>query len=140
LISTGASVNKARKTAIVIGGILMFLGLLATILYGNTPQRFVGIVAIVLFGFQFAIGNIQTMPSDLFSGKSVGSLAGLGGTVGVFAVTIMNFFVPVIAKVSYIPVFIMIAIFVPLGVASIYFFARTIKPVEKPDNQFNLKK
>lgn len=131
LISRGASVNRARKSAIIIGGVLMFLGLIATILFGDTPGKFVGIVAVVLFGFQFAIGNIQTIPSDLFSGKSVGSLAGLGGTVGVFAVIIMNFLVPVVAKVSYIPVFIMIAVFVPLGIAAIYFFARDIKSVEE---------
>jgi hypothetical protein len=40
----------------------------------------------VLFGFQFSIGNVQTLPSDFFGGKSVGSLAGLGGMVGVFSV------------------------------------------------------
>ena len=133
LISGGASINRARKAAIVIGGTLMFLGLVATILYADTPQKFVGIVAIVLFGFQFSIGNIQTIPSDLFSGKSVGSLAGMGGTVGVFAVIIMNFLVPVIAEVSYVPVFVMIAAFVPLSVLAIYFFARNIRPVEKPE-------
>ena len=130
LISNGASVNKARKTAIMIGGIIMFLGLIATILFGNTPGKFVGIVAFVLFGFQFAIGNVQTIPSDLFSGKSVGSLAGLGGSVGVFSVIIMNFLVPVISKISYIPIFVMIAVFVPLGVTAIFFFARKIQSID----------
>lgn len=131
LISKGNTVNKARKTAIVIGAIIMFLGLLATILLADTPLKFVIIVAFVLFGFQFTIGNIQTLPSDLFSGKSVGSLAGLGGSIGVFSVIIMNFLVPVISKYSYIPIFIMIAIFVPLGVLAIYLFAKNISPVEK---------
>ncbi len=32
-----------------------------------------------LFGFQTAIGNIQTLPSDLFSGKTVGTLSGFAG-------------------------------------------------------------
>ena len=131
LISKGNTVNKARKTAIVIGAVIMFLGLLATILLADTPLKFVIIVAFVLFGFQFTIGNIQTLPSDLFSGKSVGSLAGLGGSIGVFSVIIMNFLVPVISKYSYIPIFIMIAIFVPLGVLAIYLFAKNISPVEK---------
>ncbi len=131
LISKGATVNKARKTAIVIGAVIMFLGLLATILLANSPLKFVVIVAFVLFGFQFTIGNIQTIPSDLFSGKSVGSLAGFGGSIGVFAVIIMNFLVPIISKISYIPIFIMIAIFVPLGVLAIYTFAKNIAPVEK---------
>ena len=130
IIAKTNSINKGRKTTIFIGGIIMVLGLIATILFADTPEKFVAIVFIVLFGFQFAIGNIQTLPSDFFSGKSVGSLAGLGGMVGVFSVIIMNFLVPVIAKVSYTPIFIAIAIFVPLGIGSIYYFAKNIKSVE----------
>lgn len=109
----------------------MFLGLVTTILFADTPLKFVLIVAFVLFGFQFSIGNIQTIPSDLFSGKSVGSLAGIGGSVGVFAVIVMNFLVPVISKISYIPIFMMIAVFVPLGVAAVFILAKEIKPVEQ---------
>ncbi|WP_258103283.1 MFS transporter [Marinoscillum sp. MHG1-6] len=131
LMLKGASVDKARKTTITIGSTIMFLGLLATIFLANSPEKFVAIVAFVLYGFQFIISNIQTMPSDLFSGKSVGSLAGLGGTVGVFSVIIMNFLVPVISKFSYIPIFILIAAFVPLGVLSVYLLAKEIKPLER---------
>ncbi len=129
LMLNGASVDNARKKTITIGGVIMFLGLLATILMADTPLKFVVIVAFVLYGFQFVISNIQTIPSDLFSGKSVGSLAGVGGTVGVFSVIIMNFLVPVISSYSYTPIFIMIALFVPLGVISIYLLAKEIKPI-----------
>lgn len=130
LMAKGKSVNRSRKTTIVIGGVIMFLGLIATILMADSAEKFVAIVALVLFGFQFAISNVQTIPSDLFSGKSVGSLAGLGGTIGVFAVIIMNFLVPKISAISYTPIFIMIAVFVPLGVLAIFFFARKIQSVE----------
>ncbi len=130
IISKTNSIDKGRKTTILTGGIIMVLGLVATIFFADTPEKFVAIVFIVLFGFQFAIGNIQTLPSDFFSGKSVGSLAGLGGMVGVFSVIVMNFLVPVIAEVSYTPIFIAIAIFVPLGIGSIYYFAKNIKSVE----------
>lgn len=131
LMIKGESIDKARKKTILTGCIIMFIGLIATILFGNTPEKFVGIVALVLFGFQFVISNIQTIPSDLFSGKSVGSLAGLGGTVGIFSVIIMNFLVPVITeKYSYTPIFIMIAVFVPLGYLSINYFAKEIKQVD----------
>lgn len=130
LMIKGASVDQARKKTILVGCIIMFFGMAATILFGNTPEKFVGIVAVVLYGFQFVISNIQTIPSDLFSGKSVGSLAGLGGTVGIFSVIIMNFLVPVITdNYSYTPIFIMIAVFVPLGYLSINFFAKEIKPI-----------
>jgi len=131
IIAKTNSINKGRKTTIFIGGLIMVLGLIATVLFGTTPERFVSIVFVVLFGFQFAIGNVQTLPSDLFSGKSVGSLAGLGGMVGVFSVIIMNFLVPIIAKYSYTPIFIAIAVFVPLGVGAIYHFARKIESIEK---------
>lgn len=130
IISKTNSIDKGRKTTILIGGIIMILGLIATILFGNTPERFVAIVFVVLFGFQFAISNVQTLPSDFFSGKSVGSLAGLGGMIGVFSVIIMNFLVPIVAEVSYTPVFVAIAIFVPLGIGAIYYFAKNIESVE----------
>lgn len=130
IIASTGSINNGRKTTIVIGGLIMVSGLIATILFADTALRFVLIVSTVLFGFQFAIGNIQTIPSDLFSGKSVASLAGLGGMVGVFSVIIMNTVVPKIAEVSYTPIFIGIAIFVPLAVIAIYIFARNIAPVE----------
>lgn len=134
LLIKGASVDRARKKTIMVGCVIMFLGLVATILAGDTAVKFVAIVAFVLYGFQFVISNIQTIPSDLFSGKSVGSLAGLGGTVGIFSVIIMNFLVPVITeKFSYTPIFVMIALFVPLCLLSIYFFAKEIKPVDQED-------
>ena len=130
IITKTNSIDKGRKITILIGGLIMFLGLIATVLFASTPEIFVSIVFIVLFGFQFAIGNLQTLPSDLFSGKSVGSLAGLAGMVGVFSVIIMNFLVPMVAKVSYTPIFITIAVFVPLSIGAIYFFARKIESVE----------
>lgn len=129
-MSNGKGVDYARKSTITIGGVLMFLGLVATILLANTPEKFVAIVAVVLFGFQFAISNLQTIPSDLFSGKSVGTLAGFGGTVGVFSVIVMNSLIPVITQTSYTPAFLVIAVFVPLGVLSVYVLCKKIKRLE----------
>lgn len=130
VIAKTGSVNKGRKYTILIGGIIMVLGLIATVLYGDTAFKFVMIVFVVLFGFQFAIGNIQTLPSDMFSGKSVGSIAGLAGMIGVGSVILMNFLVPIIAEVSYTPIFIGIAVFVPLGMGAIHLFARKIEKVK----------
>jgi len=135
LIHKGKSVNYARKKTITIAGVVMFLGLAATIFYANTPLKFVIIVAFVLFGFQFGISNLQTIPSDLFTGKSVGTLAGLGGTFGVLSVIVINFMVPYItAAYSYTPIFVLIAIFVPLGVLAVYILAPQIKLVDIESN------
>lgn len=130
LLAGGKEVGKARKAAINIGSTLMFLGMVTTILFADTPEKFVVIVAVVLFGFQFSIGNVQTIPSDIFKGPSVGSLAGLGGTVGVFSVIVLNFLVPVITKTSFTPAFVIIALFVPLGVLAIYIFGGKLLPVQ----------
>lgn len=74
IIAKTNSIDKGRKTTIFIGGVIMLLGLIATVLMGNTAEKLVAIVFVVLFGFQFAISNVQTLPSDFFSGKSVDSL------------------------------------------------------------------
>ena len=42
-------------------------------------------MAVVLFGFQVSIGNIQTLPSDFFGKNSVGTLAGIAGMAAKFA-------------------------------------------------------
>ncbi|WP_209404888.1 MFS transporter [Pseudozobellia sp. WGM2] len=126
------TVDAARKITITIGGALIFSGLLGIIFLvtENNPMTFIYIVAIVLFGFQFAIGNIQTISSDLFRGPSVGTLAGLAGTVAAVSVIIMNSLIPMIASVSYTPAFIVIAVLSPLAVLSIYALIKRIRPVE----------
>ncbi|SHJ88033.1 MFS transporter [Pseudozobellia thermophila] len=126
------TVDAARKITISIGGALIFLGLLGIIFLvtEKNPMTFIYIVAVVLFGFQFAIGNIQTISSDLFSGPSVGTLAGLAGTVAAVSVIIMNSLIPMIASVSYTPAFIVIAVLAPLAVLSIFMLIKKIRPVE----------
>src|SRR5690606_13199394 len=115
------SVDAARKITIAIGCALIFIGLLGIIFFvnENNPMTFIYIVGLVLFGFQFSIGNIQTISSDLFKGPSVGTLAGLAGSVAAFSVIIMNWLIPKITQTSYTPAFIIIAILAPMAILSI---------------------
>ncbi len=128
-IKSGWTVNKARKAAILLGGAIMLPSLLLTSM-ASTPLIAVLLIALILFGFQTAIGNIQTLPSDFFSGKSVGSLAGFGGTTAAIGVVITTYIVPALTVTSYAPFFILGAILVPLGVASVFIFGREIKKVK----------
>ncbi|MDP3655937.1 MAG: MFS transporter, partial [Brevundimonas sp.] len=82
LIKSGRGVDMARKLAITLGGVIMTPCLVAAPLMTD-PTGAVLVIAGVLFGFQVAIGNIQTIPGDLFDGRSVGSLAGVGGMAAV---------------------------------------------------------
>jgi ACS family hexuronate transporter-like MFS transporter len=124
------SLDYSRKKTITIAAIIIVSAIIGAILLADTPLKFVGFVFVVLFGFQFAISNIQTIPSDLLSGKSVGTLAGLGGSIGAVSVIIMNWLVPIITVESYTPAFIILAVLAPLSVLSIYFLIKEIKPIE----------
>lgn len=128
LLRRGWSVNRARKFTITLGGIIMLPSLLATAV-AATPLIAVLLIALILFGFQIAIGNIQTLPSDFFAGKSVGSLAGVSGTAAVLGVLITIWLVPVITQQSYVPFFVMGAILVPLAILSIWILGGRIEPV-----------
>lgn len=131
------SVDFGRKASIVLGSVLIIIGFVSIILYVNDSNymTFIYLAGIALFGFQFAIGNIQTLSSDLFKGPSVGTLAGLAGTVAAFSPMIMNWFIGSITKGgSYTPAFVAITVSVVLAVLSIFFFIGKIKHVEKTGN------
>ncbi|MDA9374398.1 MFS transporter [Flavobacteriaceae bacterium] len=125
------AVDFARKTSILIGVIFIFFGLLGVIFLVDekNPMTFIYIVGMVLFGFQFSIGNIQTLSSDLFRGPSVGTLAGLAGSIAAVSVIIMNWLIPIITTESYTPAFIIIAVLAPLAMLSIYLFIHKIEKV-----------
>jgi len=127
------SVDAARKITITIGGLLVFIGFVSIIqLVGeNNFMTFIYLAGVVLFGFQFAIGNVQTISSDLFRGPSVGTLAGLAGTIAAVSPMIMNWFIGQITTASYTPAFIAITVSVLLGVLSIFILIKTIEPVRK---------
>ena len=87
----------------------------------ETPLLAVLSIGVILFGFQAAITNIQTLPSDFFSGKTVGSLAGLSGTSAVLGVIICMQLVPVLTTGGdYTPFFILGALLLPLVFLSIW--------------------
>jgi ACS family hexuronate transporter-like MFS transporter len=85
-------------------------------------------MSFVLGGFQFSIVNIQTLPSDYHSGKTVGSLAGLGGAAAVMGTIATMFLVPYItAGNNWTPFFVMGALLVPLSIGSVLFFEAKTK-------------
>jgi ACS family hexuronate transporter-like MFS transporter len=124
LIKKGKSVSVARKTAIVIGAIISLVAMIAAA-FASTALTAVLIMAFILGGFQFAIVNIQTLPSDYHSGKTVGSLAGLGGAAAVAGTIIATFLIPYITSGNnWASFFIMGALLVPLSLLSIFIFSK----------------
>lgn len=128
-IKAGWTVNKTRKVVIGLGGCIMLVALLLT-MKAATPLSAVLLMAVILFGFQTSIGNIQTLPSDLFGGKSVGSLAGFSGTAAKLAVVGLNFLIPVITANSYVPAFAVGAALSILTILSVLVLCPQIKPLQ----------
>lgn len=131
MIRGGFSVNAARKTVITLGGAIMLPALLLT-MGADDPLTAVLLIAVILFGFQAAIGNIQTLPSDYFGGGAVGSLAGLGGTAAVAGTLITTWLVPVMTETSYAPIFALSAAIVPLSIVSIWLLGGTVERIRRP--------
>lgn len=128
LIQRGWSADRARKTAITLGCVIMLPALLLTAT-ASTPLYAVLLIAAILFGFQVAINNIQTLPSDWFGGGAVGSLAGISGTAAVAGTLITTWLVPAMTKTSFAPIFVLGAALVPLSLLSIWLGGR-IEPVQ----------
>ncbi len=128
-IKSGWTVNKTRKSVIGLGGLIMLVSLLMTT-QAATPLVAVLLMAAILFGFQTAVGNIQTLPSDFYSGKSVASLAGFAGTAAKLAVVGLNFLIPIITVNSYTPAFVVGAALAILTVLSVLIFCTDIKPLK----------
>ena len=149
-LESGWSVDKTRKMVITLGGLIMLPALFAMSV-ASTPIIAVLIMAVILFGFQTAIGNIQTLPSDLYSQKSVGSLAGYAGTAAKLAAAGLVWLVPRLTEAekfnamiekfnlgflspmtenSYMPAFIIGAALAVLAVASVWVFIPKIEPLK----------
>lgn len=129
LIRRGWTTNKARKFTITAGSVIMVISLLLTST-AHEPLRAVLLIAFILFGFQTAMGNIQTLASDFYTGASVGSVAGMGGTTAAVGVIITTKIVPIITVNSYVPFFLLGALLVPLGLLSVFVFSGTIERVK----------
>lgn len=127
LIRKGATVDKARKTAMLVGGLIIVPSVIASVMASNAVLAVI-LMAFVLGGFQFTIVNIQTLPSDLHCGKSVGSLAGLGGAAAVLGTILAILFAGQIE--SWPLLFGLLAALVPLSLLSVYLTVGKIEQIK----------
>lgn len=129
LIRRGNAPGTARKKAIAIGAVLMLLALVSIVFVlqdlSNNAALTIGLISITLFGFQFLINNLQTLPADYFHGKNIGTVSGMGGTAAVLGVLFTTWLVPVITKHHYNWFFILAALLVPLSFAALHFISDT---------------
>ena len=109
LISAGWSANRSRKAVIVSGMLFMAAGV--PIVWTRNAGLSLGCCALVLFGFQAWITNVQTLTTDWFPAREVGSVAGLGGLgAGLGAILFTELVGFTVDHFSYTPIFIAAAV------------------------------
>jgi ACS family hexuronate transporter-like MFS transporter len=129
-IKVGWTVDKTRKLVITLGCLIMLPALLAMSNPGQ-PVAAVLIMAVILFGFQTAIGNVQTLPSDLFGKKTVGTLSGLAGMAAKLGAVGLTSLVPILtAGGNYTPAFIIGAALALIAIASVWVLIPKIEPLQ----------
>lgn len=131
LVKKGINPVKARRSAVAIGCVIMLLSLATTAFYMNELKEHVSgtiaLISVTLFGFQFLINNLQTLPADYFNGKNVGTVAGMGGTAAVLGTIILNVLVPSITRTGYTTLFVLAALMVPAAWLCIRFITSAKK-------------
>ncbi len=129
-MKAGWNVNKTRKTVITLGCLIM-LPCFWLLTDPGSPVNAVIIMAVLLFGFQTAIGNIQTLPSDLFGKKTVGTLSGFAGMSAKFAgVGLTSLVATLTMGGNYTPAFIVGAVLTLIVLASVWFLCKKIEPIQ----------
>ncbi len=129
-IKAGWSIDKTRKLVIYLGCLIMLPTLLAMSSPGG-PVTAVLLMAVILFGFQTAIGNVQTLPSDFFGGKTVGTLAGFSGMAAKLGAAGLTYLVPWLTSGgNYTPAFVIGATLAVIAMASIWLLCPKIEPLQ----------
>ncbi len=129
LLRRTGDVNRSRKIAIVIGTVAMLAGF-ATAFATSAPAAIV-CMSVTLFGFQFWVGNVQTLASDYFPVGAVGSIAGFAGTAAGLGAVIFTFSTGwVVDHFSYTPILITAALLAPLATVSLFVLAGRVRRLE----------
>jgi ACS family hexuronate transporter-like MFS transporter len=118
-IARGWTTDKARKVVILVGALFMLAGIPAA--FADSVMAALAFIALVTFGFQSWINNVQTIPSDLFPQQAVASVAGLGG-VGAGAGAILFTLTTgwVVDHFSYTPILVVAGLLPVLGTSILF--------------------
>jgi ACS family hexuronate transporter-like MFS transporter len=79
LVKHGWSVNRARKTTMLLDSCMLVVGFIS-LLWVKSPALALGVLTALMFGHG-AWGNV-TIPAEVFPKRAVGTVSGLGGTLG----------------------------------------------------------
>jgi len=137
LIKRGWSVNKARKTAMLVCAIAVIPIIFAA--NASSMWAAVGLVSLAASAHQGWSANMFTMASDMFPRRAVGSVVGIGGMAGSIGGMLIQTTVGLILFYtgSYLPIFIIAGSTYLVALGIIHLLAprlepANVEPVEAP--------
>ncbi len=129
-LAQGWTVNRARKTALLICALCVMPVVFTTHLHGLWPA--VGIISLACAAHQGFSANLFTLASDMFPRRAVASVVGIGGSGGavggMFIATFTGWLLQLTG--SYLPVFILAGCVYALALSLIHFLAPRLEPAE----------
>jgi MFS transporter, ACS family, hexuronate transporter len=130
LIKIGWSVNKARKTAMLLCAVSV-----VPIMFAARASNLwvaVALVSLAAAAHQGWSANIFTMASDMFPRRAVGSVVGIGGMAGSIGGMLIATTVGLILQYtgSYLPIFIIAGSAYLIALAVIHLLAPRLEPAD----------
>ena len=128
LIKHGWSVNKARKSAMLVCALLV-----VPIVFASTAASLwvaVALIGLATAGHQGWSANLFTLTSDMFPRNAVGSVVGLGGVAGAVGGMLISKFTGMLLEAtgSYVPVFLMAGSAYLIALAIVHMLVPRLEP------------
>ena len=129
MMKAGKSVNYARKMTML--GCAIAVTPIFFAQYFDNLWVAVLVIGIATAAHQAFSANLYTLPSDLFPRAAVGSVVGIGGTVGAIGGMIFSLYVgQILERIgSYTPIFIVAGCAYFVALAIIHFLSPRLEPV-----------
>lgn len=133
LIKRGATVNRARKTALFVAAVAVTPILFAQYITGVWTA--VLLLGLVTAAHQAFSSNLYTLVSDMFPRRAVATVAGFGGMFGYFGASLFQIFVgySVEKQQNYTLPFICVAAAYLVAFGVIHLLAPRLEPAVLPD-------
>jgi ACS family hexuronate transporter-like MFS transporter len=128
LLRRGWSVNRARKTAMLICGLCVIP--IVTVPYIENLWLAVGIIGVAAASHQGFSANMYTLGSDMFPRRAIASITGIGGFGGSVGGMLVSTFTGVLLEFtgSYVPVFILAGSAYLTAIAIIHLLVPKLEP------------
>jgi ACS family hexuronate transporter-like MFS transporter len=130
LIHRHVSLNVARKVALGLGASMLPVSLL---IVSSQLQFAIVFFSVAMFAHQFWSANMQTLPTDIFPSKVVGSVGGLLGSAGSFGGMLFGLLVGYLVEhEGYAPAFFIAGLLHPVSFLILLAGLRRIRPIDSP--------